>query len=106
MKTILLFPLGILMIVSLLAVWYSRRRGSPERASDPEAYIPAIFSILKGSNTPRSFLNDWQVTPQRDDRTPILVRQQQLSGFAPADRSTARRSHQRMYRQWSGERHD
>lgn len=103
MKTILLFPLGILIIVSLLAVWYWRRRGSPERTSEPDA---SKFTIIKGSHIARSFLNDWQVMPQHDDRKPILVRQQQLSGFAPADRSTARRSQQRMYRQWSGERHD
>jgi hypothetical protein len=103
MKTILLFPLGILMIVSLLAVWYSRRGRSFERN---EAIIPATFTILKGSKTTQSFLNDWQVVPQRDDRTPILAQRQKLSGFAPADRSTLRRSQQRMYRQWSAERHD
>ena len=106
MKTILLFPLGILMMVSLLAVWYSRRRRSPERASELEATIPAGFTILNGSDTARSFLNEWQVMPQRDDRKPVLVMQQQLSGFAAADRSASRRSQQRMYRQWSGERHD
>src|SRR5688572_21390174 len=103
MKTILLFPLGILVIVSLVAVWYSRRLRSPERASELEA---PKFTILDGSRNVRSFLNAWQVTPQPDDRKPILVIKQQLSGFAPADRSTARRSQQRMYRQWSGERHD
>ena len=102
MKTILLFPLGILMIVSLIAVWYSRRRSSPVRTSEPDA---TKFTIIKGSPIAR-FLNDWQVIPQHDDRKPILVRQHQLSGFAPADRSTARRSQQRMYRQWSSERHD
>lgn len=106
MKTILLFPLGILMIVSLLAVWYSRRWRSPESASKPDTAIPARFTIINESKPWRSFLNDWQVTPQRDDRKPILVMQQQLSGFAAADRSTARRSQQRMYRQWSGDRHD
>src|SRR5687768_18613223 len=106
MKTILLFPLGILMIVSLLAVWYSRRRRYPEPASEPQATIPAVFAIINRTNTARSFLNDWQVAPQSDDRKPIRVMRQQLSGFAPADRSTARRSQQKMYRQWSGERHD
>ncbi|HEY5884060.1 MAG TPA: hypothetical protein VIT88_05200 [Pyrinomonadaceae bacterium] len=106
MKTILLFPLAILMVVSLLAVWYSRRRGSPGLASDRESPISARFTIVNGSNTARSFLSNWQVTPQHDDRKPILVMQQQLSGFAPADRSTARRNQQRMYRQWSAERHD
>ena len=106
MKTILLFPLGILMIGSLLAVWYSRRRLSPERPAELEAIIPAKFNIINESKTPRSFLNNWQVTPQRDDRKPILIMPQQLSGFAPADRSTFRRSQQRMYRQWLGERHD
>ena len=104
MKTILLFPLGILIIASLFAVWYSRRRTLPERTSELEAIIPVNFK--NGSNNRQSFLNAWQVMPQRDDRQPILVMQQQLSGFAPADRSTARRSQQRMYRQWSAERHD
>src|SRR5918995_3272002 len=105
MKTILLFPLGLLMIVSLLAVWYSRRRLSLERPSELEATIPGGFTIKSGSDTARSFLNAWQVTPQRDDRKPILVMQQHLTGFAAADRSAFRRSQQRMYRQWSGERH-
>src|SRR5687767_5073479 len=102
MKTILLVPLGILMIVSLVAVWYSRRLRSPE----PSELEAPKFTILNGSRKARSFLNAWQVTPQHDDRKPILVVRQQLSGFAPADRSTARRNQQRMYRQWSGERHD
>lgn len=106
MKTILLFPLGTLMIVSLMALWYSQRRRSAERGNELNATIPAKFNILNESFTRRSILNDWQVTPQHDDRKPVLVMRQQLSGFAPADRSTARRSQQRMYRQWSGERHD
>ena len=101
MKTILLFPLGILMMVSLLAVWYLRRWRSPVQADERNATRPAKLTIIKGS-----FLNDWQVAPQRDDRKPILVTRQQLSGFAAADRSTLRRSQQRMYRQWSSERHD
>ena len=104
MKTILLFPLGILIIVSLFAVWYSRRRTSPERTSELEAILPVNF--INGSKTRQSFLNAWQVMPQHDDRQPVLVMPQRLSGFAPADRSTARRSQQRMYRQWSAERHD
>ena len=104
MKTILLVPLGLLIIVSLFAVWYSRRSSLPERTSELKGIVPANF--INGSSSRRSFLNNWQVMPQRDDRKPILVMHQQLSGFAPADRSTFRRSQQRMYRQWSGERHD
>lgn len=101
MKTILLFPLAILMMVSLLSVWYSRRWRSLAQANEPDATLAAKFTIIK-----KSSLNDWQITPQRDDRKPTLVMRQQLSGFTSADRSTLRRSQQRMYRQWSSERHD
>ena len=104
MKTVLMVAI-ILMIGSFLSLWVLRRRITAQ-AIAPVALVPAKFTILKKSGTGRSFLNDWQVTPQHDDRTPTLVVSPQLSGYAPADRSTARRSHQRMYRQWSGERHD
>ncbi len=103
MNTLLIFAI-ILTMVSFLAVWSLRRRRSTD--SDTGASIPLRDIIVNRSGTARSFLNDWQVTPQYDDRKPILVMAQQLSGYAPADRSTARRGHQRMYRQWSGERHD
>ena len=103
MKSILLVAL-ILMSVSILAVWFLRRWRSTE--TDTTTSASGEFAIINRSLTLRSFLNDWQVTPQHDDRTPILVVRQKLSGYAPADRSTARRGHQRMYRQWSGGRHD
>lgn len=96
----------LLMIVSFLSLWLLRRRVATAPSVNHVASLPAELTILKRSGTGRSFLNDWQVMPQHDDRTPALVVAPQLSGYASADRSTARRSHQRMYRQWSGERHD
>lgn len=102
MKTMLLVTI-IIMMVSFLAVWFFHHRSDTEQ---PIGHVrPGRLESTRGS-AGRSFLNDWQVTPQHDDRTPVLVVRPRLSGYAPADRSTARRGHQRMYRQWSGERHD
>jgi hypothetical protein len=102
MKTMLVVTI-IIMMVSFLAVWFLHHRSATEQTIVHVA--PDRLESMTGSAR-RSFLNDWQVTPQHDDRTPMLVVRPRLSGYAPADRSTARRGHQRMYRQWSGERHD
>jgi hypothetical protein len=104
----MLTAIELLMVVSLFAFWYFRRQ-------HPGTNIAIISKPLVAAKIPRqsqlqqsrwSFINAWQVTPQYDDRQPALVLQSRPSGFAPADRSTARRNQQRMYRQWSGERHD
>lgn len=102
MKTMLVVTI-IIMMVSFLAVWFFHHRSSMEQMIIPVA--PDRLESMRHS-VRQSYLNDWQVTPQHDDRTPVLVVRPRLSGYAPADRSTARRGNQRMYRQWSGKRHD
>ena len=53
-----------------------------------------------------AFINDWKVEPQSDDRTPMFGAVA-LSTAAPAThRSSARRKHQVMFKEWSQDRHD
>jgi hypothetical protein len=109
MKTILLLAtIEVLMITSVFALWYLRRRPPQTHAvikGNPSISAKTPFENERDASR-WSFINAWQVTPQHDDRKPLRVMRQRPGGFAPADRSAARRSHQRMYRQWSGERHD
>jgi hypothetical protein len=109
MKTIvILTTIEVLMIASLFALWYlTRQRSEAFTLSEGKAKNPASRIPLSDRDNSRwSFINAWQVAPQRDDRTPSLVKPMHGSGSASADRSTARRSHQRMYRQWSADRHE
>ena len=51
-------------------------------------------------------LNPWLIEGQADDRMPMLGAAGDGNGSSPERRSTARRTHQMMYKKWSQARHD
>ena len=51
-------------------------------------------------------LNPWLIEGQADDRTPMLGAAGDGNGSLSERRSTARRTHQMMYKKWSQARHD
>jgi hypothetical protein len=52
------------------------------------------------------FINNWNVLPQSNDRTPVFGAAVPGSASAAAHRSSVRRKHQEMFKAWSQERHD
>jgi len=53
-----------------------------------------------------AFINGWKVEPQSDDRAPMFGAVATGTASPSAHRSSARRKHQAMYKEWSQERHD
>ena len=53
-----------------------------------------------------SFINGWRVEPQSDDRAPVFGTVAPSTASPSARRSTARRQHQAMFKEWSQDRHD
>lgn len=51
-------------------------------------------------------LNPWLIEGQADDRMPMLGSAGNGNGSSSVRRSTARRTHQMMYKKWSQARHD
>lgn len=64
-------------------------------------------SLLESSATSHwAFINGWKVDPQSDDRMPMFGTVAIRTASPSAHRSTARRKHQAMYKEWSRDRHD
>lgn len=53
-----------------------------------------------------AFINGWAVESQSDDRTPMAGSAASSMVSPSVQRSVARRRHQRMYKEWSQDRHD
>src|SRR5882672_6654044 len=53
-----------------------------------------------------AFINRWKVEPQSNDRSPVLGADAINSASPSTRRSTARRKHQAMFKEWSQGRHD
>jgi hypothetical protein len=53
-----------------------------------------------------AFINGWKVEPQSDDRAPMFGAVAPGTASPSAHRSSARRKHQAMYKEWSQDRHD
>jgi len=53
-----------------------------------------------------AFINGWKVEPQSDDRTPMFGAVALSTASVSAHRSSARRKHQAMFKEWSQDRHD
>ena len=53
-----------------------------------------------------SFINGWKVEPQSDDRAPMFGTVAPSTASPSAHRSSARRKHQAMFKEWSQDRHD
>ena len=78
----------------------------------PSTQSPGVNFTHKAT-TPRSFdfiawkkQNPWLVEGQADDRMPMLGSAGDGIGSLSARRSTARQTHQMMYKKWSQARHD
>ena len=69
-----------------------------------EANEAATF--LPDSASRWAFINGWRVEPQSDDRAPVIGAVAPGTGSASARRSSARRRHQAMFKEWSQERHE
>ena len=53
-----------------------------------------------------AFINGWKVEPQSDDRRPMFGAVAHSTASPAAHRSSARRKHQAMFKEWSQDRHD
>jgi hypothetical protein len=53
-----------------------------------------------------AFINGWKVEPQSDDRPPIFGEVAPSTASPLARRSSIRRKHQAMFKEWSQDRHD
>ena len=53
-----------------------------------------------------AFINGWKVEPQSDDRRPMFGAVALSKASPSAHRSSARRKHQAMFKEWSQDRHD
>jgi len=63
-------------------------------------------SSLPESSAKWSFINSWKVEPQSDDRPRELGVATANTASPSIRRSTARRRHQAMFKEWSQNRHD
>lgn len=64
-------------------------------------------STSEASATSRwAFINKWNVTPQENDRTPMLGPVAPVNTGQAAQRSAARRKHQVSFKEWSQARRD
>ena len=75
--------------------------GSTANRPQPNALLPFPHSARW------SFINEWQVQAQRDDRQPMSGFVESRSEATPSvRRAFARQRHQLMYKKWSQDRHD
>jgi len=112
MKIVLL----ITVIESLaITAWLTLRlfRTASANMPAPQSIIPVPNSAYANPTVSSSpdllrwnFINSWKVADQADDRRLTSGRVGERAGPAPAQRSFARRSHQRSFKAWSQERHD
>jgi hypothetical protein len=77
------------------------------KQSVPENDAGMAPSLLESSAKSHwSFINGWKVEPQSDDRMPMLGTVAGSTASPSAHRSSARRKHQAMFKEWSQDRHD
>ena len=73
-------------------------------AESDEDMAPSLLESSAVSHW--AFINGWKVEPQSDDRTPVFGAVALSTASPSADRSSARRRHQAMFKEWSQDRHD
>jgi hypothetical protein len=67
----------------------------------------AAPSLPESASTLRwAFINGWKVEPQFNDRAPMFGAVVPSTASPSGRRSTARRKHQAMFKEWSQDRHD
>jgi hypothetical protein len=113
MKIVLLITVIESAIVALLLILW-RYRSARVTARVPVGPISSAANHstpeLNRSDALRdsrwAFINGWKVEPQSDDRMPTFGGVASSTLSASGRRSTARRRHQAMFKQWSQDRHD
>jgi hypothetical protein len=115
MKIVLLITVIESFVVALLLIlWRFKSAYSimPARVSARSAIsdgvnLPTITTRRRALDESRwTFINRWQVEPQSDDRIPVVGDVAHSAAAPSPRRSTARRMHQAMYKEWSKGRHD
>lgn len=108
MKIVLMITVIESAMIALFLIW--RYRTSKVAALAPINTLAGSRSTLAASgydaNSRWAFINSWKVEPQADDRIPMFGDVAAATSPPPAHRSSARRRHQAMYKQWSQDRHD
>lgn len=110
---------GAVVIASITAglMFYFFLRHEDKSSTTDGFLRPAIASardaLTVTSTTPEPFdikrwekLNPWLIEGQADDRMPMLGAASDGNGSLSERRSTARRTHQLMFKKWSQTRHD
>ena len=101
--------------VGLMFYFFLRHEESSKTVSVPlgSAAASARDALNIKSTRPEPFdikrwekVNPWLLEGQADDRMPMLGAADHGNGSLSAQRSTARRTHQMMYKKWSQARHD
>jgi hypothetical protein len=115
MKIVILITVleSLALTLWLIVRWYSRISQSgahvalPRRSVAPandDLTVKRVSAALNGAR--RAFTNEWQPEGQADDRIPMHGTVGNTTGSPSAHRSTARRAHQLMYKEWSRTRHE
>jgi len=102
---ILITVVESLLLVLMMAYSHYRRGQSNALIQHPSTDHGQRTSLVK-SATHWSSMNKSQLEGQRDDRQQMNGSVAISEGSASVRRSSARRSHQSMYKKWSRDRHD
>jgi hypothetical protein len=86
----------------------SKRIMDPVRPATPSPQVDLTKSTTAEPSdiTRWEHLNPWLIEGQADDRMPMRGLAGDGNGSLSVSRSNARRTHQRMYKEWSQARHD
>lgn len=112
MKSIVVITaLESFVVASVLVLWrYMSKHSKVTAVMNVKSRIsaPEDFSTNRTGRDPSrwAFINGWKVSPQRDDRTPMLGDAVTGSPSATVNRSLTRRRHQEKFKEWSQGRHD
>ena len=112
MRLVLLITVIESALIAALTIWW-RLRNAPVparvmmRSAVSRSTIRSQMADTDAARVARwGFINGWSVAPQADDRMQTAGAASVQTETASERRSTARRRHQAMYKQWSRERHD
>jgi hypothetical protein len=88
--------------------WSQTTKTPPAPAIAVPSHYPTVNSSARAPLDAKRWaqLNPWLSEGQADDRSPMRGTDGVSSGALSVRRSTARRSHQEMYKKWSQARHD
>ena len=111
MEIVLLLALleSLALALWITSRWHVRNLQSKALATLPRRSLipPVITATTTSQDTAHPvFISEWRVENQGDDRRPMIGSVAESIGSPSARRSSARRSHQANYKEWSQQRHD